>query len=476
MSKILNATELTQKNMYDYGISVIEDRALPDLKDGLKPIQRRLLWTAETLRLYESGKTMKSARVTGDCMGKFSPHADSYNALVTMVNSEYPAFIGQGNWGDLRNDAASQRYTETKLSKIGMKMLECNSAGEYIPNYTGEFKEPVVIPTRFPYFFVNPCSGIAVGIKCEIPGHNLEEVVNALKVIVKKGDEAKVKDILKYIKGPDYAYGGRLISTPDEVKSLYETGQGILKYECEYTVEKYRKNMLLTITGYCPGFNPDTFIKKMMELIDKGIVVYVNDSASKTETCKLEVVFKNEADFEKEIHKHLIKSCSYRYYALERTKSKSEEKDVDTKVLTGNILDLMKRWIEWRRDIETKMCVAEKQEYEDKCWRAYLRLLASKHINIVMDALKSDNPIKYIAENMPQIKGTKRATEAAKYIGDLKIISIQQIDQAKMSKDIGEFKKHIDELNDDINNIDRVILRELEKLKPFYKDRMLKIE
>ena len=124
--------------------------------------------------------------------------------------------------------------------------------------------------------FVSVYLWLAVGIKCEIPGHNLEEVVNALKVIVKKGDEAKVKDILKYIKGPDYAYGGRLISTPDEVKSLYETGQGILKYECEYTVEKYRKNMLLTITGYCPGFNPDTFIKKMMELIDKGIVVYVN--------------------------------------------------------------------------------------------------------------------------------------------------------------------------------------------------------
>ena len=122
----------------------------------------------------------------------------SFNSKRTakyIEQGEYPAFIGQGNWGDLRNGAASQRYTETKLSNIGMKMLECNSAGEYVPNYTGEFKEPVVIPTRFPYFFVNPCSGIAVGIKCEIPGHNLEEVVNALKVVVRKGDETKIKDI-----------------------------------------------------------------------------------------------------------------------------------------------------------------------------------------------------------------------------------------------------------------------------------------
>ena len=476
MSKILNATELTQKNMYDYGISVIEDRALPDLKDGLKPIQRRLLWTAETLRLYESGKTMKSARVTGDCMGKFSPHADSYNALVTMVNSEYPAFIGQGNWGDLRNDAASQRYTETKLSKIGMKMLECNSAGEYVPNYTGEFKEPVIIPTRFPYFFVNSCSGIAVGISCNIPSHNLEEVVNALKALVKKGKDATIKDIVKYIKGPDYCYGGKIISTPEEIKALYENGEGSIRYECEYTIQKDKRNWLLTITGYCPGFSPDTFIKKMMELIDDGVVLYVNDSATKDQACKLEVMFKNEDDFESKIHKHLIKSQSYRYYAVERTKSTSEEKDIDTKIISTNVLELMQKWLDWRREVETKMCIAEKTVYENKCWNAYLRLLASKHINIIMDALKSKSPVDYIAENMPQIKGTKRAIEAAKYICDLKIIAIQQIDQDKMNKDINDYRKHIADLDADINDIDKVVLRELDKLKVFYKPRMLKFE
>lgn len=475
-AKELNATELTSKNMYEYGISVIEDRAIPDYRDGLKPVQRRLLRTADDLHAYANTKTIKSARITGDCMGRYSPHADSYGALVTMVNTEYAPIFGQGNWGDLRNDAASSRYTEAKISSIGMKMLECMDAADFVPNYTGEFKEPVIIPTRFPYFFVNSCSGIAVGISCNIPSHNLEEVVNAFKVLIKKGKDATIKDVVKYIKGPDYCYGGKIISGPEEVKALYENGEGSIRYECEYTIQKDRRNWLLTITGYCPGFSPDTFIKKMMELIDEGVVLYVNDSATKDQVCKLEVMFKNEEDFESKIHKHLIKSQSYRYYAVERTKSTSEEKDIDTKIISTNILELMQRWLDWRREVETKMCIAEKTVYENKCWNAYLRLLASKHVNIVMEALKSKSPIDYIAENMPQIKGTKRAVEAAKYICDLKIIAIQQIDQDKMNNDINDYRKRIADLEADINDIDKVVSRELDKLKVFYKPRTLKIE
>ena len=475
-AKELNATELTSKNMYEYGISVIEDRAIPDYRDGSKPVQRRLLRTADDLHAYANTKTIKSARITGDCMGRYSPHADSYGALVTMVNTEYAPIFGQGNWGDLRNDAASSRYTEAKISNIGMKMLECMDAADFVPNYTGEFKEPVIIPTRFPYFFVNSCSGIAVGISCNIPSHNLEEVVNAFKALIKKGKDATIKDVVKYIKGPDYCYGGKIISGPEEVKALYENGEGSIRYECEYTIQKDRRNWLLTITGYCPGFSPDTFIKKMMELIDEGVVLYVNDSATKDQVCKLEVMFKNEEDFESKIHKHLIKSQSYRYYAVERTKSTSEEKDIDTKIISTNILELMQRWLDWRREVETKMCIAEKTVYENKCWNAYLRLLASKHVNIVMEALKSKSPVDYIAENMPQIKGTKRAVEAAKYICDLKIIAIQQIDQDKMNKDINDYRKRIADLEADINDIDKVVSRELDKLKVFYKPRTLKIE
>lgn len=475
--KTVKADTLLHKNMSDYAKDVVEDRALADFRDGLKPAARRVLWTANDLKATWANKTVKSARVTGDCMGKYHPHGDSgiYGSLVTMVNSEYPVIYGQGNFGNLVDGPAAARYTEVKISQLGMKMLECNDVGDYIPNYTGEFKEPVVIPTRFPNFFVNDCNGIAVGLKCSIPSHNLEEIVNAMKVVLKKGKDVKIKDIMKYLKGPDYKYGGKIISTPEEIASLYENGEGSIKYECDYTYEKDKKNYLLTITGYCPGFGPESFIKQMTDLIDDGVVIYVNDSSTKNDPCKLEVMIKNEEDFEKKIHKHLIISKFYRFYAIERTKSEDITKDIDTKVLVPNMLDLMKSWLNWRKDIETKMCKAEKTIFEDKCWKTYLKLLASNHLNIIMDSLKSKDPVKYIAENLPKLKGTDRAYEGAKYICDLKVIALQQLDQDKMKSDINEFRTKIDELQDDINNIDKVVIRELDKLKPFYKTRTLKV-
>ncbi len=475
--KTVKADTLLHKNMSDYAKDVVEDRALADFRDGLKPAARRVLWTANDLKATWANKTVKSARVTGDCMGKYHPHGDSgiYGSLVTMVNSEYPVIYGQGNFGNLVDGPAAARYTEVKISQLGMKMLECNDVGDYIPNYTGEFKEPVVIPTRFPNFFVNDCDGIAVGLKCSIPSHNLEEIVNAMKVVLKKGKDVKIKDIMKYLKGPDYKYGGKIISTPEEIASLYENGEGSIKYECDYTYEKDKKNYLLTITGYCPGFGPESFIKKMTDLIDDGVVIYVNDSSTKNDPCKLEVMIKNEEDFEKKIHKHLIISKFYRFYAIERVKSEDITKDVDTKVLVPNMLDLMKSWLEWRKDIETKMCLAEKAIFEDKCWKAYLRLAASKHLNVILEGLKSPDPITYISENLPSLKGTKRALEGAKYICDQRVISLQQIDQEKMKNDITDFRNRITELDNDINNIDQVVLRELDKLKPFYKERCLKV-
>lgn len=473
--KTVDADKLLKKNIYDYGIDVIEDRALADYRDGLKPAARKILWTANDLHATWNNKTVKSARITGDCMGKYHPHSTAYGSLVALVNSEYPILFGQGNFGSLTDGPAAERYTEAKISQLGMKMMECNSVGEYVPNYTGEFKEPVVIPTRFPNFFVNDCSGIAVGLSCSIPAHNLSEIVSAMKVVLKKGKDTKVKDIMKYIKGPDYKYGGKLLSSTDEVAAVYENGEGALKFECEYKIEKDRKNTLVTITGYCPNFSPESFLKKMTDLIDDGIVIYANDSSTKSEACKLEVTIKNESDFEKYIHKHLIKQVNYRFYAIERTKSNDITKDIETKVLVPNMVDLMYDWLEWRKTVETKMCQVEKNLVEDKCWKAYLKLLASKHLNIIMDALKTKDPISYVAENLPKLKGTDRALEGAKYICDQKIISLQQIDQDKISKDINECKVKISELINDINNIDQVVLRELDKLKPFYKERTLKV-
>ena len=377
--------------------------------------------------------------------------------------------------GSLTDGPAADRYTEAKISQFGMKMLECMDVADYVPNYTGEFKEPVVLTTRIPNFFINECAGIAVGLSCNIPAHNLKEIVEAMKVVVKKGESTKIKDIMKYIKGPDYKYGGRILSTPKEIEEIYKTGEGTIKYECDYTLTKEKKNVLLTITGYCPGFSPNTFINKMISLIDDKVVIYVNDCSTKTEPCKLEVLINNEQDFEKKIHKFLIKSESYRFYAIEREKSNVVEKDIDTKILIPNMLELMNMWVDWRKDIETKMCQVEKKLTEEKKQKADWRLIASNNLKILVKGLEDKDPIKFIAENMPGIKGTKTAIEAAKYICDQRIITLQKIDQDKMKKDIKDYEQHIKDLDNDIAHIDDVVIRELDKLKPFYRDRMLKV-
>lgn len=230
ISKKEGIDNFLKKNIEDYANEVCQDRALVDYRDGFKPAQRRILQSLVDLKAYWNKPTMKCARIVGDVM-KNHPHGDTYGSLVTLVNEEYPVVYGQGKFGSLTDGAAASRYTEAKISELGMKMLECLPVMETIPNYTGEFQEPIVFPSRFPNFFVNGSNGIAVGLACNIPSHNLKEVVEALKLVVKKGNSVKTADIMKCIKGPDYKYGGRILSSEKEIEEVYAHGQGSIRYE-----------------------------------------------------------------------------------------------------------------------------------------------------------------------------------------------------------------------------------------------------
>jgi len=474
-----DADKLLNKNIYDYGIDILEDRVLADFRDGFKPAQRRILWTAKGLKAYPDSKTVKSARITGDCMGQYHPHSSAYGSLVNLVNSDYPVLTGQGNFGDINNGPAADRYTEAKISDIGMKCLECMPVADMVPNYGGDLMEPVVIPSRFPNFFVNECSGIAVGLSCSIPAHNLEEIVEALKMIVKKGKTATVKDLLKYVKGPDYSYGGKILSSKEELSDLYSKGEGQVKYECEYKIEPEGKNWLLTVTGYCPGFAPSTFINKMTDFIRDGQVVYVNDSANKAEPVKLEVLIKNKDFFESRVKKMLCKTGNYRFYAIRRNKSTAIDKDVQVDVLVPNMLDLMTEWVEWRKEIESKMTSREIELISDKIDRLNVKSDAVKHLNIVKNALESEDPVKYVLNELPYIvkmckTDWKKAEELAVWLMDQKLCSIRKLDLNKIEKDLKENNDKLKELRCDLSDISKVVLRELDKLKVFYKPRKLK--
>lgn len=238
-------SEFTEKAYLDYAMYVILDRALPNIADGLKPVQRRIIYAMSELGLKASAKHKKSARTVGDVLGKFHPHGDSacYEAMVLMAQDfsfRYPLVDGQGNWGSVDDPKsfAAMRYTEAKLSKFSQLLLEETGQGtvDWVPNFDGSLNEPSVLPARVPHVLLNGTSGIAVGMATDIPPHNLREVINACVAILDKKTISN-EEIFELIPGPDYPNHANIITPKAEMRRLYETGNGSVRQRAHYEVE-----------------------------------------------------------------------------------------------------------------------------------------------------------------------------------------------------------------------------------------------
>lgn len=241
----LALSDYTEKAYLDYSMYVILDRALPHIGDGLKPVQRRIIYAMSELGLSAASKHKKSARTVGDVLGKFHPHGDSacYEAMVLMAQPftyRYPLVDGQGNWGsqDDPKSFAAMRYTESRLTRFSRTLLQELGQGtaDFIPNFDGTLTEPSLLPSRLPHILLNSTTGIAVGMATDIPPHNLNEVGKACIHLLDK-PKATLDDIMQHIKGPDYPSDAEVISSPDDIRSLYETGHGSLRARAIYTKE-----------------------------------------------------------------------------------------------------------------------------------------------------------------------------------------------------------------------------------------------
>ena len=237
--------EFTENAYLNYAMYVINDRALPHIGDGLKPVQRRIIYAMSELRLTADAKYMKSARTIGDVIGKYHPHGDSasYEAMVLMAQNftyRYPLVDGQGNWGspDDPKSYAAMRYTESKLTQYSKVLLSELGQGtvEWIANFDGTMEEPVVLPARLPNLLLNGGTGIAVGMATDILPHNLNEIVSAC-VHLLDSPKASVADLMTHIKGPDFPTGAEIISTPAEIQDTYETGRGSVRARAVFAVE-----------------------------------------------------------------------------------------------------------------------------------------------------------------------------------------------------------------------------------------------
>ncbi len=259
-----------------YALSTIVSRSLPDVRDGLKPVHRRILFAMWEMGLSPTAKFRKSAAVVGEVLGKFHPHGDqaAYDAMVRMAQDfslRYPLVEGSGNFGSLDGDpAAAMRYTEARLSHLAEELLveiEKDTVG-FRPNYDNSLKEPVVLPARFPQLLVNGTSGIAVGMSCSFPPHNIGEVIDGLAAMIDDSN-IDIKDLLKYIKGPDFPTSGQILNSKKELKEIYQTGSGGIRIRGEYTVEDMpRGRQAIVFTSIPYMVNKAKLLEKVIGLMD----------------------------------------------------------------------------------------------------------------------------------------------------------------------------------------------------------------
>ena len=318
-------SEEMQKSYLDYSMSVITSRAVPDIRDGLKPVQRRVLFDMGELRVFHDRPTLKSARICGDTMGKYHPHGDSsiYETLVVLAQDfkRMQALVeGQGNFGSIEGDsAAAPRYTEARLEAFTEKtMLEDLSLSvPFQPNYDGKLLEPVVLPAKLPYFLLNGSEGIAVGMTTSTPSHNLKELIDLILAYM-KNPEMRLKEMLEIMKGPDFPTGG-FIANKDDLAEVYATGQGKLRLRGKLVFEKKegksdKDKLVVTEIPYTMiGAGISKFMQDVAQLCDEKKITDITDISNQSGEQGIRIVLelKNNADVER------IKNILYKKTKLE---------------------------------------------------------------------------------------------------------------------------------------------------------------
>ncbi|MFM0134578.1 DNA topoisomerase IV subunit A [Caballeronia grimmiae] len=275
----LTLGDYAERAYLDYAVSVVKGRALPDVSDGQKPVQRRILYAMSEMGLASTAKPVKSARVVGDVLGKYHPHGDqsAYDALVRLAQDfsmRYPLIDGQGNFGSRDGDgAAAMRYTEARLTPIARLLLDEIDQGtvDFMPNYDGSFEEPKLLPARLPFLLLNGASGIAVGLATEIPSHNLREVATAAVAMI-RDPKLGHASVMEKLNGPDFPGGGQIISSQAEISAAYESGRGSLKVRARWKIEELaRGQWQLVITELPPNTSGQKVLEEIEELTNPKI-------------------------------------------------------------------------------------------------------------------------------------------------------------------------------------------------------------
>ena len=436
----------------DYAMSVIAARALPDVRDGLKPVQRRVLYSMIELNNGPDKPHRKSARIVGDTMGKYHPHGDSsiYGALVNMAqdwNFRYPLVDGHGNFGSVDGDgAAAMRYTEARLSKISMELLaDINKdTVDFIPNFDETEKEPVVLPSRFPNLLVNGTTGIAVGMATNIPPHNLREVVKAVvKIIdnrVEEGRDTEIEEVLDIVKAPDFPTGGLILGTRGS-EEAYRTGRGKVRVRAVTNIETLPNGKSQIIVTELPYMvNKANLIQKIAELVKLKKIDGITDLRDESNREGVRVVI----ELRRDVNANVILNLLYKHTQLQDTFGVIMLALVNNEPKVMNLLDILKNYLKHQEDVVTRRTKYDLNKAEERDHILQGLLKALDYIDEVISIIRSSANAQVAKERL--MERFELSDAQAQAIVDMRLRALTGLEREKLENEHADLVKRIAEL------------------------------
>lgn len=467
--------EEEMKSAYiDYSMSVIVSRALPDVRDGFKPVHRRILYGMNMIGNTSDKKHLKSARIVGEVLGKYHPHGDSsvYGALVRMAqwwSMRYTLVDGQGNFGSMDNDSpAAMRYTEARLSKLAEEMLRDidKDTVDFQLNFDDSLKEPTVLPTRIPNLLVNGASGIAVGMATNMPTHNLSEVLDGCMAYIDSRGEIEIEDLMQYIKAPDFPTGATIYGY-DGVKEAFMTGRGriVLRGKAEIEVENNHEQIIITEIPY--QVIKSDLVKSIADLVNEKRIDGISDVTDESSRAGLRIV----VDVKRDANAQVVLNKLYKMTALQSSFSVNNIALVNGRPRLLNLKDLIKAFVDHRHEVVIRRTRYDLAKAEERAHILEGLIIASDNIDEVIAIIKSStSPQEAIERLMERFSLSDRQARA---IVEMRLRQLTGLEQDKLRAEYEELEKQIAYLKEILENDDlcmKIIKDELQEIKDKYGD------
>lgn len=443
---------ILSNDMQIYGTEVNCNRAIPRIEDGLKPVQRFIIWAMHDLN---AKNFMKSARISGAVIADWSPHgeASTYEALVNMVHDRLPLIEGQGNFGNSLNiSAASSRYTEARMSAFTRlfisDMPDLNIVKKAL-NYDDRREYPVFLPMRLPLLLLNGAEGMGLALSTRIPSQNVGEIIKCLLHYLQTDD---IRKSVKFVKGPDYG-SGKLLSDAAVIKDVYDKGDGTLEYECIYTKSSISGVKKLVITGFCPRFNPEAFLQKC-ESFEEDVLEYARNESGGKNGNRIVLAYTDDALFDKYVMPLLKKKINYKFNLLV-----SDGKD-GVKPVSLNLANIITKWVDIRKDTIKRTLEAELKVLSSDIEKEEGKILAIDALDKLFAILKSSENL--LEDLMKKMRLTKLQAET---VMGMQVSSLQKLSKPKVEEKIKLLNVEVGNIKAQLGDISEVLIQQIKDIE-----------